>query len=262
VQRTEHAIVAGVAKERGHLPEGKLRVSVPPAPERPTEGWWRDPQDQSLMRYHDGTAWTAFVQRLDGSGAVPAGRRVEVVPIGAPHDQSAPEYLADPAPDPPLRGWWLDPDDPALVRFHDGRQWTDRVGRSTAPRPGVPGYQGLFGLGMGRAGISLGRPLAPGSGRYFSAGQMYWFLLALILGVILVPTGLELGGWPGWVMAGVGAFCLYQVFVRMTIGWWQAGFRIPGFRRDSTPFERFLGLAVVASLGLFLWVFISGIVSG
>jgi hypothetical protein len=261
VQRTESAIVAVVRNKGEDLPVKRLRVSVPSAPERPVEGWWRDPHDPGLMRYHDGTSWTEFVQRLDGSGVVPAGQRVEVVPIGAAQDQISPEYLADPAPDPPVRGWWLDPDDPARVRFHDGQRWTDHVGRSTAPRPGVPGYQGIFWLGTGRGGISLGRPLAPGSGRYFSQGQLYWFILAMIVGLTVFPAGFILGGWPGWLMVGVGAVCLYQGFIRLAIGSWRAGFRIPGFRRDSTAFERILGFAAVGAIGLLLWGFISAIIS-
>lgn len=148
------------------------------------------------------------------------------------------------------------------MRFYDGRRWTDKVGRSTAPRPGAPGYQGLYWPGLGRGGISFGRPLAPGSGRYFSAGQMYWFLLALLAGFILVPAGREVGGGPGWVMAGVGVFCLYQVFGRLVVGWWRAGFRFPGFRRDSTSTERLLGFAAVACLGALLWGFIAAILSG
>ncbi len=63
-------------------------------------------------------------------------------------------------------------------------------------------------------------------------------------------------------MAAVGIFCLYQVFGRLVVGWWRAGFRFPGFRRDSTPVERALGFAAVGCLGVLLWGFIAAIVSG
>lgn len=260
-QRTWSAIVTLVRKKSGHAPKGGLLVSVAAAPDPPVQGWWRDPHDPGLIRYHDGVSWTAFVQRLDTSSTVRVGRPVEMAPSGASYQDAAPKYLADPAPDPPTRGWWLDPDDPSLVRFHDGRRWTDKVGRSTAPRPDVPGYQGLFVLGAGRRGIPLGRPLAPGSGTYFSAGQLYWFLVAIVAGLILVPAGAEVGGGPGWVMIAVGGFCLYQGFVRLPLGAWRAGFRIPGFRRDSTPVERFLGFAALAAIAILAFGFISGVVS-
>jgi len=45
------------------------------------------------------------------------------------------------------------------------------------------------------------------------------------------------------------------------VGWWRAGFRFPGFRRDSTSIERVLGFAAAAFLGLLLWGFIAAIVS-
>jgi hypothetical protein len=89
----------------------------------------------------------------------------------------------------------------------------------------------------------------------------YWMILAMLVGLAVFPAGFTVGGWPGWLMVGVGAFCLYQGFIRLTIGAWRAGFRIPGFRRDSTSFERFLGFAAVAAIALLLWGFVSGIVS-
>jgi hypothetical protein len=250
-----------VAKKSGQAPKSGVVVAVAAAADPPVQGWWRDPHDPGLVRYHDGSSWTEFVQHLNSASTVPVGRRVEMIPTGALPRDSAPEYLADPAPVPPTRGWWLDPVDPSHVRFHDGRRWTDKVGRSTAPRSGVPGHQGLFVLGAGRGGMPLGRPLAPGSGTYFSAGQLYWFLAAIVAGLIFVPAGVEFGGGPGWIMIGVGGFCLYQGFVRFALGAWRAGFRIPGFRRDSTPVERFLGFAALAALAVLAWGFISGVVS-
>jgi hypothetical protein len=34
-------------------------------------------------------------------------------------------YKTVPLPEPPRRGLWLDPDDPNIARYHNGRKWTD-----------------------------------------------------------------------------------------------------------------------------------------
>jgi hypothetical protein len=45
-------------------------------------------------------------------------------------------YLAESMPDPPRRGWWLDPADPTLMRYHDGKRWGDRTVSSVEPVDG------------------------------------------------------------------------------------------------------------------------------
>jgi len=39
-------------------------------------------------------------------------------------------YLTGPIPDPPEKGWWLDPDDPAVMRYHTGEHWTTQTSSS------------------------------------------------------------------------------------------------------------------------------------
>jgi hypothetical protein len=46
-------------------------------------------------------------------------------------------YVTGPAPDPPQEGWWLDPDDPALMRYHNGEHWTERTTSSMVPLKGA-----------------------------------------------------------------------------------------------------------------------------
>jgi Protein of unknown function (DUF2510) len=47
------------------------------------------------------------------------------------------KWPVDPQPaDKPAEGWWPDPTDSLLVRYHDGTRWTDRTAPASLPRPG------------------------------------------------------------------------------------------------------------------------------
>ena len=46
-------------------------------------------------------------------------------------------YVTGSLPTPPEEGWWLDPDDPAVMRYHTGDHWTDQTASSMQRLKGV-----------------------------------------------------------------------------------------------------------------------------
>src|SRR5690242_11464189 len=47
-------------------------------------------------------------------------------------------YVTGPLPNPPEEGWWLDPDDPAVMRYHTGDHWTNQTASSMQRLKGAP----------------------------------------------------------------------------------------------------------------------------
>lgn len=157
-----------------------------------------------------------------------------------------PQYVAPPAPDPPTEGWWLDPKDPTLIRYHDGTQWTRKLGRSTAPRAGAPAHQGAFLLGAGRRGFPTGEPLAPATGRYLSGPAIAGLVAAFTAGVAL------------WVLfPPVGAPLTLAALAGMIVPAWSAGYR-PSLPWRSFGGNAFFGYLAVGSLGNYLVVALFG----
>ncbi len=167
-----------------------------------------------------------------------------------PSTRSAPEDaspIAGPAPDPPTEGWWLDPEDSRRIRYHDGQAWTDRLGRSTAPRPGLPAHQAWFALGAGPEGIPTGAPLAPGQGRFLARTTVWALGGVIIVGLLVGAFGIGalqegiLGDGAAAAVIAVGAVLFFGPMAIAIVSAWRAGFRYPGFSRHSTLFERQMG---------------------
>ncbi|MDP9020899.1 MAG: DUF2510 domain-containing protein, partial [Actinomycetota bacterium] len=152
-----------------------------------------------------------------------------------------------PAPDPPTEGWWLDPDNAGLIRYHDGQRWTDHVGRSAAPRPGLPPQQAIFPLGAGPEGIPTGSPLAPGSGRYLSKYAVWGLGCLIIVGILVGAYGIgayqagALSSAAAAPMIVVGGLLFFGPMVVAFVSAWRAGIRPPGFSRNASFFEIQLG---------------------
>jgi hypothetical protein len=161
-----------------------------------------------------GTKWSEFPITRLGSELAGEGLYFDAAPPDA-----KPRPLAPPAPAKPTVGWWIDPEDASLIRFHDGERWTDEVGRSTAPRPEWPGVQTI-------RGIKTRRPLRPGKGRYLSISQIWGLIGALVVGVIVARWQIVLGGI--LIMGSMGTMLVSAI---------RAGYRptIPG--TGHGPFE-------------------------
>ncbi len=155
-----------------------------------------------------------------------------------------PQPIAPPAPDSPTEGWWLDPEDSRRIRYHDGQAWTDRLGRSTAPRPGLPAHQAWFPLGAGPEGIPTGSPLAPGEGRFLARTTVWALGGAIIVGLLVGAFGIGalqegmLAGPAAVAVIALGAVLFFGPMAIGIVSAWRAGFRYPGFSRDSSLFER------------------------
>ncbi len=166
-------------------------------------------------------------------------------PPPAPPEE--PQPIAPPAPDPPTEGWWLDPEDSRRIRYHDGRAWTDRLGRSTAPRPGLPAHQAWFPLGAGTEGIPTGSPLAPGEGRFLARTTVWALGGAIIVGLLVGAFGIGavqegmLAGPVAVALIALGSVLFFGPIGICLVSAWRAGFRYPGFSRHSTLFERQMG---------------------
>lgn len=112
-------------------------------------------------------------------------------------------YVVGPPPEPPKRGWWLDPEDPSLMRYHDGRGWTQRTSSSTmavedaatSPSASTTLFSVLRGTGVGTKFYVLAT-------------------LAIIVAVILVPwvaPALDRGSLAYQWTNRVGVFCVFGV---------------------------------------------------
>ncbi|MDP9006206.1 MAG: DUF2510 domain-containing protein [Actinomycetota bacterium] len=185
-------------------------------------------------------------------------------PPPAPPEE--PQPIAPPAPDPPTEGWWLDPDDPRRIRYHDGQAWTDRVGRSTAPRPGLPAHQAWFPLGAGPEGIPTGSPLAPGEGRFLARTTVWALGGAIIVGLLVGAFGIGalqegmLGGAAAAAVIALGAVLFFGPMAIGIVSAWRAGFRYPGFSRHSSLFERQMGaMCLGIPAAVVLWLIGNGI---
>jgi hypothetical protein len=155
--------VSGEEKRAARLAAARAEFASYLAP--PTLGWWPCPRDPGLFRYYDGTGWTDQTlepaMKPDPPPAVgaawkpaqpaprpaepepppPSGRgsaiaagqaemRRLIHPVTAEDLRGIPEahhYFAPALPDPPARGWWVDPAAPDLdqQRFHTGTGWSD-----------------------------------------------------------------------------------------------------------------------------------------
>ncbi len=132
-------------------------------------------------------------------------------------------------------------------RYHDGHAWTDRLGRSTAPRPGLPAHQAWFPLGAGTEGIPTGSPLAPGEGSFLARTTVWALGGAIIVGLLVGAFGIGalqagmLGGAAAAAVIALGAVLFFGPMAIGIVSAWRAGFRYPGFSRHSSLFERQMG---------------------
>ncbi len=169
-------------------------------------------------------------------------------------DSWASSSVVPPAPEPPTEGWWLDPDNPRLIRYHDGQRWTDQVGRSSAPRPGLPAQQAFFPLGAGSEGIPTGSPLAPGSGRYLSKYAVWGLGCLIIVGLLVGAYGI--GAYQAGAlslaaaapMMVVGGLLFFGPMVVALVSAWRAGIPPPGLSRNATFTEIQIGVFIVGAL--------------
>jgi hypothetical protein len=135
-----------------------------------------------------------------------------------------------PAPNPPRKGHWIDPEDPTRIRFHDGKGWTEVTYSREAFEYERPKRQGLFLLGAGKEGISTGLPLAEQRGRYLGRFGIWMGILAICGGFVALWVGVNHDvpalGWNGFsVIAGMFGF--------FAVTAWRAGLRPPGFGPDG-----------------------------
>jgi hypothetical protein len=159
-----------------------------------------------------------------------------------PDPPAGARYLTGPLPDPPRRGWWLDPEDPALMRYHTGKRWTKETTASTEVVTEFPQYQGAFPLGAGKDGLPSGQPLRPASGGYSSSASIWALCGAFTLGAVFSVIGQPALGAP-LMLASVG--CL------VIVGW-RAGYRPPyAMLQGTTTDQKAYALAM---LGLSLAV--------
>ncbi len=183
-----------------------------------------------------------------------------------PSGREDPGPIAGPAPDPPTEGWWLDPEDSRRIRYHDGHAWTDRLGRSTAPRPGLPAHQAWFPLGAGTEGIPTGSPLAPGDGRFLARTTVWALGGAIIVGLLVGAFGIGalqegmLAGPAAVALIALGSVLFFGPIGICLVSAWRAGFRYPGFSRHSTLFERQMGaICLGIPAAVVLWLIGNGI---
>ena len=151
--------MTGEEKRAARLAAARAEFAAYPAP--PTLGWWPCPKDPGRFRDYDGTGWTDQTlepamkpdppspagaawklappasepePRPSGRGsAIEAGEaemRRLIHPVTADDLRGVPQahsYSAPALPDPPVRGWWVDPAAPDLdqQRFHTGTGWSD-----------------------------------------------------------------------------------------------------------------------------------------
>ncbi|MDP9006205.1 MAG: hypothetical protein M3N15_04710, partial [Actinomycetota bacterium] len=125
--------------------------------------------------------------------------------------------------------------------------WTDRLGRSSAPRPGLPAHQAWFPLGAGPEGIPTGSPLAPGEGRFLARTTVWALGGAIIVGLLVGAFGIGalqegiLGDGAAAAVIALGAVLFFGPMAIGIVSAWRAGFRYPGFSRDSSLFARQMG---------------------
>lgn len=177
-----------------------------------------------------------------------------------------------PAPDPPTKGWWIDPADHRWERKHDGERWTDDRIWITARRralpyasppppaqppaePGVPDHQGLFPLGAGREGVPLGGRRAPAP---YPAGAAIWaWVGAFSAGFALFWVGLRTTGTARIPLIATGAAGGLGAVGWLAVSAWRGGFRPPGFGPDADPPARWVGslwLRILVGGFLVVWL--------
>lgn len=180
-----------------------------------------------------------------------------------------------PAPEPPTKGWWIDPSDPRWERYHDGDRWTDdkiwitarrRALLHTSPaqsaepssNPGVPDHQGLFPLGAGRVGIPLGRRRAPASAPYPAKAAIWAWVGTFCVGFTLFWLGLRTTGGTRTPLIAIGAATGLGTVGWLAVSAWRGGFRPPGFGPGADARDRWLGsLLLRILLGGFLIVWLT-----
>jgi Protein of unknown function (DUF2510) len=158
-------------------------------------------------------------------------------------------YLAGPVPDPPEKGWWLDPDDTALMRYYNGEHWTDQA------RPSMQRVQGAKGVPAVKR-----KPIRA----YFGKGELSTTMtilagVGLAIAVVLVPFGapaFSQGSLAYEWTNRVGIFVLYSVLVPyffvtlyMAMRHDPEGVTTPGLR-IALPF---IGLVPLVILTVVLW---------
>ncbi len=95
-------------------------------------------------------------------------------PPPAPPEE--PQPIAPPAPDPPTEGWWLDPDDPRRIRYHDGRAGLARRVWTVTRRADVAVSIALLAAGSDLASTAFAAGSVPRIGFYLlTVGLMVLF---------------------------------------------------------------------------------------
>jgi hypothetical protein len=131
-----------------------------------------------------------------------------------------------PAPDPPTKGFWIDPENPTKIRYYTGKRWAPGSYDRDIWEAKAPEGQGLFVLGAGKDGIATGLPLAERKGRYLSKVGTWIGILAVCGAFAALWLGINHDipalGWSGAALI-LGMFGFFAVTA------WRAGLRPPGF---------------------------------
>lgn len=97
-------------------------------------GWYGDPEDLTQWRYFDGAGWTEHRSPID-----------QGKPRHVPSAREGGESLPPPMAAPPAQamtsnepGWYIDPSNPLIRRYWNGRKWTGYTASLEGPLPEIP----------------------------------------------------------------------------------------------------------------------------
>lgn len=154
------------------------------APPPPPAGWYRDPDDEALQRFWNGSRWT--------NSRMPVNTGVALEGEPHPEPQATPESPTPAAAEAPAKlppaAWYADPENATGMRYWDGAEWTEhrtnyRVEASTGGGASdglvIAGYVLSFLVPI--AGLVIGAILL---GRNNQHGR--WILALSILFIVLV----------------------------------------------------------------------------
>ena len=97
-------------------------------------GWYTDPEDSTQRRFFDGTRWTENRLPIDQTrpGDVPSAGTAS---DGLPSPSAGPPPKAMTSNDP---DWYIDPKNPLIRRYWNGRKWTNYTANLEGPLPDIP----------------------------------------------------------------------------------------------------------------------------
>jgi len=156
----------------------------------PPAGWYRDPDDEALQRFWNGSRWTNSRMPLNTGVALEGDPEPEPVATTTP---DAADDGQDAAQLPPA-AWYADPENATGMRYWDGDKWTEHRTNYRAEAPAttsageglvIAGYVLSFMVPI--AGLVIGAMLI---GRGNQHGR--WILALSILFIVLVLAA-ELG---------------------------------------------------------------------